>query len=239
MALISKATLIKYTVLVGLVAVLVVLALYATGYHTMPSRGHFDDTQKATAATLARRNANPDIGNTGQHILSPSMSAQPPTSIASVPASLVPPQDQSLALRQMAPFSAPDGTKVMDESIATKRVALAKPLPPPAARSNAPGTGTVEQAQKEYVQAMAQDPSAVQTIEHEYETKAFKQRTGVETGVYALMMQEARASGALPNPALKIDCRGVLLIGLPQGHPCLEGYRDAIIAETPALFVKA
>jgi len=242
MAVLSKATLIKYIVLVGLIAVIAVLALYATGFRTMPSSMQqyphlFERSQEAAEATIAYARAHPEPGNFGQRI-QPSHGAQPPVNVKSVAASLVPPQNPSLALRQMASFSAPDGTKVLDESIATRRVALAKPLPPPATRSNAPGTGTVEQAQKEYVQAMSQNPSAIQRIENEWETKAFRSRNGQETGVYALMMEEARASGALPDPALKMDCHGLLLINLPQGHPCLKPYRDAIIAETPALFVK-
>lgn len=242
MAVPLKTTLIKYFTLIGLIAIIVVLALYATGFRTMPSSMQqfphlFEKSQEAAEATLAYARAHPEPGNFGQRI-QPSQSAQPPTGLPSTAASLVPPQNPALALRQMASFSAPDGTKVLDENIATRRVALAKPLPPPATRSNAPGAGTVEQAQKEYVQAMSQDPSAVQRVENEWETKAFRTRNGQETGVYALMMQEARASGALPDPALKMDCHGLLLINLPQGHPCLKSYADAIIAETPAIFVK-
>lgn len=242
MALISSKSVIKYAVLVVLITVVAVMALYAAGVRTTPSSMQqvpiFERTQAATEATLAYMRAHPAPGNTGQHVQG-SRGAQPPTAYpGTVTTALVPPQDPALALREMAPFSAPDGTKVLEENIGSQRVALAKPLPPPAARSNAPGAGTVEQAQKEYVEAMMQDPSSIQRVEKEWETKAFRQRTGKETGVYALMLEQARASGALPDPALKMDCRGIILLNLPQGHPCFKPYQDAIIAETPAIFVQ-
>lgn len=243
MAVVSTKMVIKYTVLVVLILVIVALALRVYGMQqTTPSSmqqvADFPEkTQAFVDNTIAYAKAHPQPGNFGQRI-QPSQGAQPPVSTGSVAVSLVPPQNPQLAMRQMASFSAPDGSKVLEESIATKRVALAKPLPPPAARSNAPGAGTVEQAQKEYVQSMSQDPSAIQVVQKEWETKAFHKRNGATNGVYQLLLDEARASGALPDPALHLDCTGILLINLPQGHPCLKPFQEALISETPAIWVR-